>query len=103
MGLALLLPVAGALVATPPAAAADPADGRLLARQWCVSCHAVEPGGPSPDAGPAFAALAKDPAVTPDRLRGWLVAPHPPMPDMSLSRREIESIVSYIESLRTAP
>jgi len=83
------------------AAAADPAQGRLLANQWCSSCHVVEPGGLGVEAGPPFEAVANDPAVTAERLRGWLAAPHPPMPDLNLSRLEIESIVSYIESLRT--
>jgi mono/diheme cytochrome c family protein len=83
------------------AAAADPEQGRLLANQWCASCHVVEPGGPGVEVGPTFDSVANDPAVSPDRLRGWLAAPHPPMPDLNLSRLEIESIVSYIESLRT--
>jgi mono/diheme cytochrome c family protein len=91
-----------AVVWTPAsAAAADPAQGRLLANQWCTSCHVVEPGGPGVEVGPTFDSVANDPAVSPDRLRGWLAAPHPPMPDLNLSRLEIESIVSYIESLRT--
>lgn len=83
------------------AAAADPAQGRLLANQWCTSCHVVEPGGPGVEVGPTFESVANDPTVSPDGLRGWLAAPHPPMPDLNLSRLEIESIVSYIESLRT--
>ncbi len=82
------------------AVAADPAQGRLLARHWCASCHVVEPGGSAPNGGPPFAEIAREPGITPERLRGWLAAPHPPMPDMSLSRLEVEAIVSYIESLR---
>lgn len=101
-------PILAALIAAPliqgwPAAAADPEQGRLLAREWCASCHVVEPGGPGTDRAPAFATIADDRTVTADRLRGWLAAPHPPMPDLSLSRLEIESLVSYIESLRGAP
>lgn len=91
----LLLSAAGS-----PAGAADPDQGRLLARQWCASCHVVEPEGPAVEVGPTFAGVANDPAVTPERLRGWLAEPHPPMPDLNLSRLEIEAIVSYIESLR---
>ena len=93
--------IAVVVLASAPAAAADPAQGRLLANQWCTSCHVVEPGGPGVEVGPTFEAVADDPAVSSDRLRGWLAAPHPPMPDLNLSRLEIESIVSYIESLRT--
>jgi mono/diheme cytochrome c family protein len=100
--LAALAALAAAIALAPaPAAAADPAQGRLLASQWCTSCHVVEPGGPGVEVGPTFVSVANDPEVSPDRLRAWLAAPHPPMPDLSLSRLEIESIVSYIESLRT--
>ena len=99
--LAVLLPAS--LVDSGHATAADPKQGHLLARQWCASCHLVEPGGSVVDRAPPFATLANDPTLTPDRLRGWLAAPHPAMPDLSLTRLEIESIVSYIESLRRTP
>ena len=95
-----LLLVLAAAVAT-SARAADPAQGRLLANQWCTSCHVVEPNGPAVEVGPPFASVANDPAVTPERLRGWLADPHPPMPNLSLTRLEIDAIASYIESLRT--
>ena len=91
----LLLSAAG------PAAAADPTQGRLLAKQWCTSCHVVEPDGPAVEVGPTFASVANDPAMTPERLRGWLADPHPPMPNLNLSRLEIDAIVAYIESLRS--
>lgn len=87
-------------VSSVSAGAADPAQGRLLANQWCTSCHVVEPNGPAVEVGPPFAIVANDPTMTPERLRGWLAAPHPPMPDLSLSRLEIDAITSYIESLR---
>jgi mono/diheme cytochrome c family protein len=34
-----------------------------------------------------------------DEIRGWLADPHPPMPNLELSRREIEDIVAYLQSL----
>jgi mono/diheme cytochrome c family protein len=77
----------------------DPAVGLALARQWCNTCHLVEPDGEGVDAAPAFEAVANDPMMTPERLRGWLTAPHPVMPDLNLTRDEIAALATYIESL----
>jgi mono/diheme cytochrome c family protein len=83
-----------------PATPADPAEGRRLARQWCTSCHIVAPGTSGSDAARPFESVAKDPNFTEDGLRAWLADPHPPMPNLNLSRAEIDAIVAYIESLR---
>lgn len=74
--------------------------GLKIARTWCTSCHLVEPGGPAVDAGPPFSDVARDPGRTPERLRAWLADPHPPMPDLNLSRDEIDAILAYLESLK---
>ncbi len=89
-----------AVLASSVWAGGDPARGRILARQWCASCHQIEPGAAASDTAPAFASVANDPAMTPARLRAWLADPHPPMPNPSLSREEIDAIVAYLESLR---
>ena len=82
-------------------AAAKAERGKFLARHWCTSCHVVErDGGHGTDAAPPFPKLADDPAYTETRLKVWLTAPHPPMPDPGLSRREIDEIAAYIISLR---
>jgi len=83
----------------PARAEGDPEVGRQLAQQWCTSCHVVDHEGHGADAGPALPALLGDGLRTEDELRGWLAAPHPPMPDFALSRQEIEDIVAYLESL----
>ena len=88
------------LLATGGAAAQDAENGLRLARVWCVGCHLVEPGGGTSDVAPAFELIADNPALTDERLRGWLTAPHPPMPDLSLSQPEISDLVAYIASLR---
>ena len=82
------------------AQAQDAEHGRVLARQWCASCHLVETGTPASDAAPPFATIAKDPASTPERLHGWLAAPHPPMPDLKLSREDEDDLVAYLLSLK---
>jgi mono/diheme cytochrome c family protein len=81
--------------------AADASNGLLLARGWCSSCHLVEPSGRASDVAPPFEAIARDPATTPEGLRGWLTKPHPPMPDLKLSRGEEDDILAYILSLKT--
>jgi mono/diheme cytochrome c family protein len=85
--------------AAPVRAQGDPEVGRELALRWCTSCHVVDEEGHGADAGPPLPALLGGGQRTTDELRGWLAAPHPPMPDFDLSRREIEDIVAYLESL----
>ena len=76
--------------------------GHEIARNWCSGCHVVEPGGTSgSDAAPPLPVVAQDSSLSPDRLRAWLADPHPPMPNLSLTREEIEALVAYIGSLRT--
>ena len=82
------------------AAGADSRAGLDLARQWCASCHLVAPTARGSDAAPPFETMANDPAYTPARLRSWLMAPHPPMPNFNLTRGEIEDVVEYLESLK---
>ena len=78
----------------------DPAQGRALVHQWCVACHVVDHAGRGADAGPPLPALLEDHLRTPDEIRGWLASPHPAMPDLVLTRQEIEDVVAYLESLR---
>lgn len=78
----------------------DPEHGRGLVRQWCVTCHVVGQDGRGADVGPALPILLQDNLRTPDEIRGWLANPHPSMPDLSLTRQEIEDVVAYLESLR---
>jgi mono/diheme cytochrome c family protein len=77
------------------------AKGHELARQWCTGCHIIEPGSASAsDVAPPFPKIAQDKRLTPEQLRVWLTNPHPPMPNLSLSREEIDNLVAYIGSLR---
>lgn len=104
--LSLVVAIAALLVLAPlraAAAASDLEEGRALAKEWCSSCHMVAPGvaASTTDAAPPFPRMAEDPAYTEERLRSWLWAPHPPMPDFDLSRFEIESLIAYIKSLNS--
>jgi mono/diheme cytochrome c family protein len=73
-----------------------------MARRWCAECHLIdsEPAATVIDGAPPFATIANDPAKGGTYLRTWLFDPHPPMPALELTRREIENVVTYIESLR---
>jgi mono/diheme cytochrome c family protein len=80
----------------------DIAAGQKLAETWCSSCHVV---GPAPDRGtsngaPTFSAIAQMPSTTPLSLRAFLQTPHAQMPDLHLSRDEIDDVGAYILSLR---
>lgn len=93
-----LLATAMVVLASGPAwAAGDAAQGKTAAERWCASCHAVGPGGRGSDAAPSFAAIGqrRDDVF----LRGFLSNPHPPMPRVELSRRDIDDLVAYIVSL----
>lgn len=62
--------------------------GHEISLRACSSCHAVEPG------------TANDPARTRAFLIGWLMNPHPPMPNLSLTNAEIAALVAYLDSLK---
>ena len=83
------------------ATAAQEADeGLRLSRQWCSSCHIVEPAASGSDAARPFEAIVNNSEFTGDGLRAWLADPHPPMPNLDLTRAETEAIIDYLLSLR---
>ncbi len=93
------------LVAATSALAADDSievtSGRMLAGKWCAECHV--PGSPSkgrPGIAPSFRAVANDPATTERSVRVFLRSPHPTMPNISLTREQVDDIVAYILSFK---
>jgi mono/diheme cytochrome c family protein len=84
------------------ARAADARHGADLAQRWCSSCHLVDSEHQKQaDADvPSFAAIAKKPDFTPEKVAFFLLDPHPKMPNFSLSRNETADIAAYIGSLR---
>ncbi len=82
----------------------DSENGRALARKLCVSCHLIENTTDSVmkvDV-PSFSAIANRPNQSIEALANWLMAPHAPMPDPHLTRKEIRDLAGYIIFLRTA-
>ena len=84
----------------PASAASDAASGLALAQRWCTGCHVVAASGSGGDSAPPFSTIAKRPNQSAGALRAWLAEPHPPMPNLGLSRQQIDDIVAYLESLR---
>lgn len=74
--------------------------GALLARHWCGACHGLDAGIAS-DAAPSLETIAQRAHDGESWLRAWLADPHPPMPNFTLSRSEIDDIVAYLKTLKT--
>jgi mono/diheme cytochrome c family protein len=85
--------------AMPASAGGVAQHGESIAKRWCVNCHVVSADQKSAKVDvPTFADIARR---RPDdrALSNFLLDPHPPMPNLSLSRQEIDDVVSYIRSL----
>ena len=79
---------------------ADAAHGEALARRWCTSCHIVANDQTrGADNAPPFAAIAKMPGFSAEKVAQFLMDPHPKMPDMQLSGDESRDLGAYIASL----
>jgi mono/diheme cytochrome c family protein len=79
--------------------------GKEIAGKLCVGCHVIEKtssGNTQADV-PSFPSIANRPIQSLEALTGWLMAPHAPMPDPHLTRKEIRDLAGYIVSLRGAP
>ncbi|MBL1255394.1 MULTISPECIES: cytochrome c [unclassified Methylocystis] len=97
------LAASAALFAAPALAAGDAQKGAVIAKRWCASCHVVSGDQTTAVAdAPSFFDIAKRRADK-KQIGNFLIDPHPPMPDMHLSRREIDDITSYIRSLDPSP
>lgn len=85
--------------------AQDPDAGHRLAETWCANCHVVTPGQSQATStgAPTFQFIANQSAITPSALHAFLQTPHDRMPDLHLSRNEIDDVIDYILGLRTAP
>jgi mono/diheme cytochrome c family protein len=97
--LALSMVLAVAVPAVP--LAADIRHGEQIARRWCSSCHIIgeAPTAAVPQGPPTFLAIARS-DLTDGALRAFLSHPHASMPDLSLSRAEMDDLIGYIEEIR---
>ena len=98
------LPAALALLLawlSPITARADAAAGERLARQWCANCHVIDGNAPAatvPQGPPSFRTIAGH--LNPQEIRAFLTHPHGAMPDLALTRAEIDDLIGYIGSLK---
>jgi mono/diheme cytochrome c family protein len=105
--LCLLALVMGTLLSALPHRAAaqeigDIAAGRRLAETWCSSCHLIGPDAANATSNgvPPFAAIGRMKSTTVLSLRAFLQTPHARMPDLHLTRDEVDDLAGYILSLR---
>jgi mono/diheme cytochrome c family protein len=93
-----LLAIAGPALGQVPSGNSE--RGGQLAERWCSSCHIVSV---SQEQGtteaPTFRSIAERSPEAIDAFAAFLMDPHPPMPDLSLTREEIRDLLSYIASL----
>lgn len=80
----------------------DAVAGRRLAEAWCASCHVVTAKADSgiSDGAPSFAAIGGAKSTTYLSMRAFLQTPHDRMPDLHLSRDEMDDLTAYLLSLR---
>jgi mono/diheme cytochrome c family protein len=80
------------------ARAADPFEGEKIAKRWCSACHVVAADQKrGSTTAPPFSEIANKPGLTAASIALFLLRPHPPMPDMSLTRNEASDLAAYIK------
>ncbi len=78
-----------------------PSSGSEIAQRWCAQCHVVRPEQVTANADvPTFESIARKSGDDFEWLKAFLADPHPPMPNLSLSRQEIADLAAYIGTLR---
>lgn len=88
---------AAGVMAAGVAQAADAGNGEKLARRWCAACHVVaRDQAAGTTQAPPFSAIAHKPDFNASAVALFLLAPHPPMPNMGLSRGEAADLAAYI-------
>ena len=96
-----IVPVFLLFAAVADTAHADVAAGAKIAQRWCVELprHQQRQVSPVPQGPPTFITIAKS-GMSADQLHAFLSHPHGAMPDLSLTRTEIDDLIAYIQSLR---
>ena len=74
--------------------------GHRLATSWCSGCHQIEGHERGTFAGPNFSDIANLPSTTPLALKVFLRTSHKNMPNLVLTDRQMDDMVTYILSLR---
>ena len=86
-----------AMAAAFSAHAADADNGGRIAERWCAQCHIVSSDQKSANIDvPSFDKIARSVEIDPRRIEAYLKVRHTQMPDMSLTRGEIDDLLAYI-------
>ncbi len=78
--------------------AADISNGHIIVDTWCQPCHATGGAKGSSDVAPPLAEIAQTKSM--DAIRGFLAQPHGAMPDIQLSRPQIDDVSGYLATLK---
>ena len=97
MRLLALLSAILAIAFTKSGIAADAQKGETLAKRWCATCHVISSSQQQgASQAPPFSAIASKPNFNETTVAYFLLAPHPRMPDMNLTRAEAADLAAYI-------
>ena len=103
----VVISIAASMSATAIAQAANAAQqvgashGRAIAETWCSACHLVSSQQTHANADvPSFSSIAKRLPADADILAAFIANPHPPMPNLGLSRQDIQDLLAYIATLK---
>ncbi len=80
--------------------------GKTLARSLCSNCHIVGPGEAPAVVNvdiPSFVAVAAKDGQSAEKIKANVLNPHPVMPQVQLSKPELDAIAAYIMSLKEKP
>lgn len=80
----------------------SPERGLEIAHVSCAGCHLIGSAQQSSAVAgvPSFQIIANRPQQTAARLLQVLVKPHRPMPQLQLTRAEIDDLIAYFDALR---
>ena len=92
----------GAVSAQAQSVPGDVERGRELAERVCSNCHKVkaDPAAPVSTDVLSFPSIANRPGVSAGLLAGRIIVPHPAMPNVQLTVRELREVIAYILSLK---
>ena len=99
----IFIPILLGLAATSfPAHAQTQSEGQRVAETACIACHQVygdRTSAKSNNRGGSFQAISRMPSTTELSIKVFLQTPHGNMPDIILTREEIDALAAYIVSL----
>ena len=76
--------------------------GAEIAKAWCTECHVVgsQITGTMQVDVPTFYQIANRTGQSVERIKNFLIDPHPPMPNLHLSHEQMRNLATYILSLK---